>query len=312
MASAKGKPSILHISGVFTFQSKVRLGRSKVRLGEMSENPAIGAAAEYSIEFAREKLAGKKIFALTGAGMSTDSGIPDYRGAGRTPKHPMTFDSFMGSPEARVRYWARSFVGWSRIADALPNNGHFALAKAEGFGTIAQLVTQNVDNLHQAAGSKRVIDLHGRLDRVRCMKCGQDFARAEIDQWLSQLNPTISKDKSFEFTPDGDAEVEAASDFRIPDCPSCGGVLKPDVVFFGESVPTSRVELAMQALESADAMLVAGTSLAVNSGLRFARRAARIGKPIVIVNIGPTKADDLAIAKIEISTSLALERLLND
>lgn len=278
----------------------------------MSQLPEISAAAEYSIEFAREKLAGKSIFALTGAGMSTDSGIPDYRGAGRTPRHPMTFDSFMGSPEARVRYWSRSFVGWSRIAEAQPNSGHFALARAERFGTIAQLVTQNVDQLHQAAGSKKVIDLHGRLDRVRCMQCGRDMSRADVDVLLTELNPTVSKDRSIEFTPDGDAEIETPADFKVPSCPDCGGLLKPDVVFFGESVPTGRVELAMQALDSADALLVAGTSLTVNSGLRFARRAARLGKPIVIVNIGPTKADDLAIAKIEISTSLALDRLLND
>jgi NAD-dependent SIR2 family protein deacetylase len=278
----------------------------------MIPNPDISAAAEYSLQIARERLAGKTIFTLTGAGLSTDSGIPDYRGAGRTPRHPMTFDAFMGSAEARARYWSRSFVGWSRIAEAKPNSGHFAIARAESFGVISQLVTQNVDQLHQAAGSKNVIDLHGRLDRVRCMKCGDGMSRADVDVLLTELNPTVTKDHNFEFTPDGDAEVETAEDFRVPNCPKCGGLLKPDVVFFGESVPTGRVELAMQALEAADAMLVAGTSLSVNSGLRFARHAARLKKPIVIVNIGPTKADDLAIAKIEISTSLALDRLLHD
>ena len=252
------------------------------------------------------------MIALTGAGISTDSGIPDYRGQGRVARHPMTFDTFMGSQQAQVRYWARSYVGWSRIADAKPNGGHFALAAAERLGQLQQIITQNVDALHQAAGSKNVIDLHGRLDTVRCMKCGAPLSRHRMDELLQELNPNIEKDASHEFTPDGDAELEAAADFRIPACPTCQGVLKPDVVFFGESVPQSRVEFAMAKLDQADALLVAGTSLTVNSGLRFARRAARAGKPIVIVNIGATKADELATAKIEANTSLVLERLFID
>lgn len=272
----------------------------------------LGAAALYSIDYAREKLAGKSVVALTGAGISTDSGIPDYRGQGRVARHPMTFDTFMGSKSAQVRYWARSYVGWSRIADAKPNGGHFALAAAERLGQLQHVITQNVDALHQAAGSKNVIDLHGRLDTVRCMKCGAPMTRVHMGALLQQLNPDIEKDANHEFTPDGDAELEAAADFRIPACPICDGVLKPDVVFFGESVPQSRVENAMARLDEADALLVAGTSLTVNSGLRFARRAARAGKPIVIVNIGETKADELATAKIEANTSLVLERLFID
>lgn len=278
----------------------------------MEDIEPLGAAALYSIDFAREKLAGKSVVALTGAGISTDSGIPDYRGQGRVARHPMTFDTFMGSQAAQVRYWARSYVGWSRIADAKPNGGHFALAAAERLGQVQQVITQNVDALHQAAGSKNVIDLHGRLDTVRCMKCGAPMSRIDMDVLLHELNPTIEKDANHEFTPDGDAELEAAADFRIPACPICSGVLKPDVVFFGESVPQSRVENAMARLDEADALLVAGTSLTVNSGLRFARRAARAGKPIVIVNIGETKADELATAKIEANTSLVLERLFID
>jgi NAD-dependent SIR2 family protein deacetylase len=272
----------------------------------------LGAAALYSIDYAREKLAGKSVIALTGAGISTDSGIPDYRGQGRVARHPMTFDTFMGSQSAQIRYWARSYVGWSRIADAKPNGGHFALAAAERLGQVQQVITQNVDALHQAAGSKNVIDLHGRLDTVRCMKCGAAMTRVHMDELLQQLNPDIAKDANHEFTPDGDAELEAAADFRIPACPICEGVLKPDVVFFGEAVPQSRVEFAMSRLDESDALLVAGTSLTVNSGLRFARRAARAGKPIVIVNIGETKADELATAKIEANTSLVLERLFID
>ena len=278
----------------------------------MSERDLLGAAASYSVDFAREKLAGKSILALTGAGISTDSGIPDYRGAGRVARHPMTFDVFMGSAEARTRYWARSFVGWSRINRAKPNAGHFAIAQAESLGRISQVITQNVDTLHQAAGSRAVIDLHGRLDRVKCMTCGLVIDRSDLDAELALLNPQVDRSVTFEFSPDGDAEVEVYEGFRVPACKNCGGILKPDVVFFGESVASSLVEFAMARLDEADALLVAGTSLTVNSGLRFARRAARAGKPIVIVNIGETKADELAVAKIEASTSLVLERLLID
>lgn len=278
----------------------------------MSENDSLSAAASYALEAAREHLANKSVLVLTGAGISTDSGIPDYRGAGRTVKHPMTYDSFMSSEQARIRYWARSFVGWSRISEAKPNRGHLALAAAEKTGKVLQVVTQNVDALHQAAGSRNVIDLHGRLDRVRCMGCGQIISRNEMDGILTKLNPTVSKDVNFEFTPDGDAEISAYEGFMIPDCAGCGGILKPDVVFFGEQVPAGVAELAMQKLDSADALLVAGTSLSVNSGLRFVKRANRSSKPVIIVNLGATKGDHLALAKIEANTSLALDRLLND
>lgn len=278
----------------------------------MSERETLSAAALYGVDFARDKIVGKRVLVLTGAGISTDSGIPDYRGAGRVARHPMTYDTFMGSKEAQIRYWARSFIGWNRIAEAQPNRGHFALAEAESANKIFQIITQNVDQLHQKAGSREVIDLHGRLDQVRCMNCNIRFNRTQMDVMLADLNPNVDRTADFEFTPDGDAEVEAAADFQIPACPGCGGVLKPDVIFFGESVPTATVELAMKRLDDADALLVAGTSLSVNSGLRFARRAARSNKPIVIVNIGQTKADELATAKIEANTSLVLERLLVD
>lgn len=278
----------------------------------MPNQDELSAAAQFSIDFVREKIAGKKLIGLTGAGISTDSGIPDYRGEGKVARHPMTYDVFMGSKEAQIRYWARSFVGWNRIAESVPNRGHFALADAERNGILTGIITQNVDQLHQKAGSKNVIDLHGRLDMVRCVNCGHRMSRFDLDLLLTELNPNVSKDNAIEFTPDGDAEVAIAADFKIPSCPNCNGVLKPDVVFFGESVPSTRVEQAMAQLDQADALLVAGTSLSVNSGLRFAKRAARSGKPIVIVNVGPTKADDIAFAKIEANTSLVLERLLND
>ena len=278
----------------------------------MSERETLSAAALYGVDFAREKLTGLRVLALTGAGISTDSGIPDYRGAGRVARHPMTYDTFMGSKEAQIRYWARSFIGWNRIAEAQPNQGHFAIAQAEASQKVFQIITQNVDQLHQKAGSQQVIDLHGRLDHVRCVKCQVVMERTAMDLLLSDLNPNVDRTEDFEFTPDGDAEVEAAADFRIPNCENCGGVLKPDVVFFGESVPAQVVELAMKRLDEADALLVAGTSLSVNSGLRFARRAARSNKPIVIVNIGATKADALATAKLEANTLLLLETLLVD
>lgn len=271
---------------------------------------ALSAAAAYSIDVARDLLAGKTIVALTGAGLSTDSGIPDYRGEGRVARHPMTYDVFMGSHEARVRYWARSYVGWSRIADAKPNLGHKSLSAAQAAGRLGSIITQNVDGLHQSAGAVDVIDLHGRLDRVICTGCKKLMNRTDMDSLLRSLNPSVSKSDSIEFSPDGDAEVEAPDDFAIPDCPSCRAILKPDVVFFGEAVPVARAESAMAAVEAADALLVAGTSLTVNSGMRFARAAAKASKPIVIVNLGPTKADELSVAKIEANTSLALERLL--
>jgi NAD-dependent SIR2 family protein deacetylase len=279
----------------------------------INPNPlTLSEAARFGLDYAREQLAGKSILVLTGAGVSTESGIPDYRGEGKTERHPMTFDVFMGTEAARARYWARSYVGWSVIANAKPNGSHFALAQAESLGRISHIITQNVDSLHQQAGSKKVTELHGRLDKVICMSCRALIDRLMMDSLIEEVNPTIKKDFSVEFTPDGDAEIEATADFRIPPCPSCGGILKPDVVFFGESVPSERVSATMDQLERCDALLVAGSSLTVNSGMRFARAANKAGKPIVIVNVGPTKADEIALAKIEAPTSIALEELLID
>lgn len=279
----------------------------------IDSNPqTLSEAARYSLDYAREQLTGKSILVLTGAGVSTESGIPDYRGEGRVARHPMTFDTFMGSEQARKRYWARSFVGWSVIASAQPNKSHYALAQAESIGRIRHLITQNVDSLHQQAGSKLVTELHGRLSQVICTTCRVSFSRTEMDVMIQELNPEVKKDLSVEFTPDGDAEVEATENFIVPACKLCSGILKPDVVFFGESVPPDRVAFSMDQLDKSDALLVAGSSLTVNSGMRFARAASKSGKPIVIVNVGPTKADDLSIAKIEAPTSIALEELLID
>ena len=282
-------------------------------MSTIDSNPlTLSEAARFGIDYAREQLAGKSILVLTGAGVSTESGIPDYRGEGKTGRHPMTFDVFMGSQDARARYWARSYVGWSVIANAKPNGSHFALAQAESLGRISHIITQNVDSLHQQAGSRKVTELHGRLDRVICMSCRVSIERSVMDSMIEKLNPGIQKDLSVEFTPDGDAEIEATANFQVPKCPDCSGILKPDVVFFGESVPTERVTSTMEQLERTDALLVAGSSLTVNSGMRFARAANKAGKPIVIVNVGPTKADEIALAKIEAPTSVALEELLID
>jgi NAD-dependent SIR2 family protein deacetylase len=268
---------------------------------------SLSPAVEFGIEHARAVLAGKRLCVLTGAGISTDSGIPDYRGAGRVARHPLTFDEFMGSEQNRVRYWARSFVGWSRVALANPNQGHFALAKS---AQVENLITQNVDGLHQRAGSKSVLELHGRLDRVICTGCGEILSRSEFDARIANLNPNVPREQNVEFTPDGDAEVEVGQNFRVPNCAGCGSHFKPDVVFFGEQVPTARVETAGRWVSEAEGLLIAGTSLTVNSGLRLVKAAKKLNLPIVIVNLGETRADLLADVKLNASTSEVLELIL--
>jgi NAD-dependent SIR2 family protein deacetylase len=263
-----------------------------------------------SIYQARELLAGKELLVLTGAGISTDSGIPDYRGAGRVEKHPLTFDEFMGSRANQARYWARSYVGWSRIALAEPNSGHFALAEAERVGVVQKIITQNVDGLHQRSGSKSVLEIHGRLDRVICSGCGDILSRNELDARIAFLNPDVYQNQEVEYTPDGDAEVEVGKNFRVPDCGLCGAHFKPDVVFFGEQVPAMRVHECQTAVDKAQAVLVAGTSLTVNSGLRLIKRAQKREIPIVIVNLGETRGDHMATLKLHGSTSELLREIL--
>ena len=254
-----------------------------------------------------------RLFILTGAGCSTDSGIPDYRDADGEWKRtqPVQYRSFMDEPATRKRYWARSLVGWRRFRRARPNDAHRALVALEQQGGVGLLVTQNVDRLHQAAGSTNVVDLHGRLDLVRCMECEARLPREALQQELLARNPEWI-DLDARTAPDGDADLDGLdfSDFDVPDCPSCGGLLKPDVVFYGESVPKDRVEAAMQGVREADAMLVVGSSLMVYSGFRFAREAAAAGKPIATVNLGRTRADDLVSLKIVQPCSSALAFLL--
>ena len=245
----------------------------------------------------------RRVAVLTGAGCSTDSGIPDYRDANGEWKHapPMTYQQFVGSVVARQRYWARSAVGWRRIAEASPNRAHLALASLEASGVVQGLITQNVDGLHARAGSRRVIDLHGRLDTVQCLGCGGLTRRETFQARLLDANPQLAGVTAAAFAPDGDArlaDVDYAS-VTVPPCAACGGMLKPHVVFFGEGVPPQRVEEAFAVLDDADALLVVGSSLMVYSGYRFAQAAARAGKPIAAVNIGRTRADDLLSLKVE-------------
>lgn len=238
---------------------------------------------------------------LGGAGVSTESGIPDYRGpeSSKTPRNPMRFQQFVGSEGARRRYWARSFVGWGRVADAKPNATHRALARLELTGQLTGLVTQNVDGLHQAAGSRRVLELHGSLAAVRCLGCRALGSRRLLQRRLLELNPDVAA-YPLELAPDGDAEagdLEAA--FRVPPCPTCGGVLKPDVVFFGENVPKARVLRAYELLDQAEVLLVLGSSLTVFSGYRFVVQAVKESKPVVILNQGETRGDAAASLKLE-------------
>lgn len=254
----------------------------------------------------------RRVFVLTGAGCSTESGIPDYRdSAGQwKQRQPIQFREFVDKPEARQRYWARSMVGWQRFAAAQPNPSHQALARLEALGAVSQLVTQNVDRLHQRAGSRAVIDLHGRLDQVACLSCHRESARKTMQHRLEHQNPGFAYTDA-ETAPDGDAHVadKTIGEFVVPQCESCGGVLKPSVVFFGEAVPRPRVERAMQALFESDAMLVAGSSLMVYSGYRFCVAAAERNIPIAAVNLGRTRADGQLSIKVQESCSTALPRL---
>ena len=239
---------------------------------------------------------------LCGAGVSTASGIPDYRDRNGERKHaePILYQDFVKSEASRQRYWARSFVGWQRFSKARPNAAHYALAEMEAAGRIRTLITQNVDRLHHEAGSRSVIELHGDLAKVRCVSCGERRPRDEFQQRLHDANSAWHGDV-FRYRPDGDAELaeQSYADFNVPACAVCGGIVKPDVVMFGESVPKPRVGDAMRSVDETDALLVVGSSLMVFSGYRFARRADETGKPIAIVNLGVTRADDIAALKLD-------------
>jgi NAD-dependent SIR2 family protein deacetylase len=258
----------------------------------------------------------ERLFVLTGAGCSTESGIADYRdeqGQWRRATRPVNFQAFMAEASTRQRYWARGVIGWRKFRRAQPNTAHHALTRLQRLGRVQRLVTQNVDRLHQSAGATAVIDLHGRLDQVQCMQCGLQQQREELQQRLLGLNPQWGLLDASD-GPDGDAELDGLdfSSFNVPDCAVCGGILKPDVVFFGESVPASRVSAAMQALQAADAVLIVGSSLMVYSGYRFVHAAAQAGKPIAAVNMGITRADELLSVKVQQPCGEALAFLLRD
>lgn len=252
------------------------------------------------------------VLVITGAGCSTGSGIPAYRdGDGQwRRRQPIFYQDFIRTPAVRKRYWARSFFGWPQIQSARPNAGHHALARLQQLGHISGLITQNVDGLHQSAGHQDVIELHGGLKRVRCLSCGEMTERQVLQHRLNELNPDCTAEVHG-INPDGDAELDdrAGQHFQTADCENCGGVLKPDVVFFGESVPSMITEQAMRRLDRCQALLVAGSSLVVWSGFRLAREAARRGMPVVAVNQGRTRADDLLEFKVDMDCAPVLSVL---
>ncbi|UKD58187.1 NAD-dependent protein deacetylase [Amycolatopsis sp. FU40] len=270
--------------------------------------PRTGTVADVA-----EIVAGRRVLVLSGAGLSTESGIPDYRGeTGSLRTHtPMTYGEFVASEAGRQRYWARSHLGWRTIARAAPNDGHHAVSALRAGGWVSGVITQNVDGLHRAAGTPGVVELHGNLDRVVCLDCRRTTAREDLDARLRAANPDFGA-VATRINPDGDVELAAdvVRGFRTVPCTSCSGVLKPDVVFFGENVPRARVERCYRMVDEASAVLVLGSSLTVMSGLRFVRRAAKSGKPVVIVNRGQTRGDEHASVRADLPLGPALTELL--
>lgn len=261
-------------------------------------------------------LQGRRVAVLTGAGMSTDSGIPDYRGPDSPPSNPMTIRQFTSDPVFRQRYWARNHVGWRHMHETMPNAGHRALAALESAGVVTGLITQNVDLLHSKAGSRSVVNLHGTYAQVICLDCGATLSRDELAGLLETANPGfIERAESvggIAVAPDADAVISETDSFTIVDCPVCAGMLKPDIVYFGESVPKARVEQAYSMVDEAEALLVAGSSLTVYSGYRFVRYAAAHGIPVGIINRGATRGDDLATVKVEAGCSEMLVLLAGE
>jgi len=275
--------------------------------------PLPGTDGGSSLDDLADLVADGDVVVLSGAGLSTDSGIPDYRGAtGRLRRHtPMTYQTFTRDPRGRHRYWARSFVGWRQIRAARPNDGHLAVAELQAAGLVGGLITQNVDGLHQAGGARDVLELHGGLDRTVCLGCGDVADRGELDERLRAANPHFGP-RVDEVNPDGDAELpdEVLDGFVMVDCLACGGgPLKPDVVFFGETVPRDRVERCFGLVEEARSLLVLGSSLAVMSGYRFVLRAAKLGIPVAIVTVGPTRGDGKAAVRLDAPLGVVLPDL---
>jgi NAD-dependent SIR2 family protein deacetylase len=265
-----------------------------------------------SLDEVAEVVGERAVVVLSGAGLSTESGIPDYRGvSGSLRRHtPMTYQDFVASAASRQRYWARSHLGWRTIARARPNDGHRAVAALGAAGFLSGVITQNVDGLHQAAGAREVVELHGNLDRVICLDCRAISARAELDRRLRAANPAF-EGVATRVNPDGDVELaeDVVREFRSVGCAECGGVLKPDVVFFGENVPPDRVRRCYDLVDQARALLVLGSSLTVLSGLRFVRHAAKIGTRVLIINQGQTRGDACASVRVDRPLGAALTEL---
>ena len=262
-----------------------------------------------------ELLRGGNVTVLTGAGLSTESGIPDYRGSdGKRRVMPMTYGEFVASPANRQRYWARSFVGWRRFAGAGPNDGHRAVADLQRLGLVRAIITQNVDGLHQSAGARDVLELHGNLNRARCLNCGETTLRAELDRRLREGNPSFEAIAA-EIRPDGDVVLseEVVAGFHPPRCLVCqSDLVKPDVVFFGESVPKLLVEQCFSQVEASAGLVVLGSSLQVMSGYRFVRRAAANGIPVAIVTRGPSRGDEQATIRLDAPLGVTLSRIVQD
>ncbi|WP_309708525.1 Sir2 family NAD-dependent protein deacetylase [Pseudolysinimonas sp.] len=271
--------------------------------------PDLDPAVLTLVDQAERLLVGRRIAVLTGAGVSTDSGIPDYRGVGAPVRSPMTFQVFLADQRARQRYWAGSHLGWRYFAAAGPNAGHLALAELELADIVNGVITQNVDGLHLRAGSRHVVDVHGSMDRVFCLSCGQQFAREDIAARMTRENPWLAEPDTVKLNPDGDVDIDAVGEMVVPSCTVCDGILKPDVVFFGELVPTTKFTAGAALIRAADAFIVAGSSLVVNSGIRLLEQAVRRRVPIVIVNRGETKGDSRATLKIDAGTSEVLGAL---
>ncbi|WP_420112060.1 NAD-dependent protein deacetylase [Pseudactinotalea sp.] len=263
-----------------------------------------------SVSDAVRLLAHTRFTVLTGAGISTDSGIPDYRGPDSPPRNPMTYQQFVGDEAFRRHYWARNHIGWRHLRATHPNAGHRALAGLERRGLLTGVITQNVDLLHEQAGSRNVIDLHGHYNEVICLRCGTVITRQQMHERLEHANPDFAVEVGdIEIAPDADAVLADTAGFVVPPCEVCGGVLKPNIVYFGENVPKERVAAAYAMVDDGAALLVAGSSLAVMSGLRFVRHARKEGKPVVIVNRGATRGDDLADLLVDDGTSEFLAEL---
>ncbi|MGC5223007.1 Sir2 family NAD-dependent protein deacetylase [Micromonospora sp. DT81.3] len=275
----------------------------------MATVPQLDAEATAMVDRAIATLAGRRVAVLTGAGISTDSGIPDYRGQGAPVRTPMTAQQFLADEAARRRYWVGSHLGWNAFSAASPNAGHEALATLESRRIATGVITQNVDGLHLRAGSSRVVELHGTMRRVFCTHCGQVFDRRDIAARVEADNPWISVPANIRLAPDGDVLPESTDGFLVPACTVCGGMLKPDVVFFGEFIPLEKFREAEALVRSSDALLIAGSSLVVNSGIRLVERARRRRIPVVIVNRGETRADARATVKVDAGTSEVLRTL---